>query len=230
MNILRNIVGLLLLPWAWALSRTVLSLLAGLPEPSNGLLSSAAVALGGGYLLWLLIFYTLPRPARAYVLGHELTHALWGVLLGSKVSRIKVGSDSGFVELSKTNFIITLAPYFFPFYTMILIVLYGCLGLFCDVRPYQFAWLAAVGFTWGFHFTFTLVTLFQHQTDIQSVGHLFAWSIIYCFNVLGIAVWIVVVSPASWGQLVDALLLHTRDAYGACLTAALQAWSAWRTK
>src|SRR5437016_6156471 len=81
-----------------------------------------ALAFGVGYGLWLLVFCFLPKPVRTYVLGHELTHALWALLMGARVSGLKVGKAGGQVQTSKTNWAITLAPYFFPFYAVLFMI------------------------------------------------------------------------------------------------------------
>ena len=72
------------------------------------------VPLLAGAACWLVIFLLLPKPMWIYVFGHELTHALWAWLFGGRVKKMKVTSDGGHVVISKTNFLIVLAPYFFP--------------------------------------------------------------------------------------------------------------------
>ena len=48
-----------------------------------------------GAVLWVIAFLGLPRPILIYVFGHELTHALWVLLMGGRVSRFRVGRDGG---------------------------------------------------------------------------------------------------------------------------------------
>ena len=151
----------------------------------------------GGFIFWLVLYFVLPRPVRTYVLAHELTHALWGWMMGARVSNLRVAEDKGSVTLSKTNFLITLAPYFFPLYTVLTIVLFGVLGLFYAVEQYHLWWMGMIGFTWGFHFTFTISTLMQHQSDIRACGHLFSYTFIYSLNTIGIGLWSVAVTPAT---------------------------------
>src|SRR4029434_5352953 len=78
-----------------------------------------------GVVLWLIAFFGLPRPIVLYVFGHELTHALWVWLMGGRVSRFKVGREGGHILTDKNNFLIALAPYFFPLYSILVIALYG---------------------------------------------------------------------------------------------------------
>jgi len=202
MRIVRFFVGLLLLPVCVSVTQAVVSLVRLAQVASDPLIPPSAWALGGGFVLWLVVFFTLPRPVRTYVLAHELTHALWGALMGEKVLSMKVSAQKGSVTLSGSNFLITLAPYFFPLYTMLVIAGYSLLALFHDMGDYYLVWLGLVGLTWGFHFTFTISSLLQHQTDIKECGHLFSYTIIYLFNILGIGFWIVAVSSPTLEQFV----------------------------
>ena len=74
-----------------------------------------------GAVLWLIAFFGLPRPMLVYVFGHELTHALWVLLMGGRVSRFRVGREGGHIVTDRNNFWIALAPYFFPLYSLIVI-------------------------------------------------------------------------------------------------------------
>src|SRR5690242_13435572 len=96
-----------------------------------------------GVVLWLIAFFGLPRPVVVYVFGHELTHALWVWILGGRVSRFKVGREGGHILTDKNNFLIALAPYFFPLYSILVLGLYGLLGLFFNLQPYG-RWLYAL--------------------------------------------------------------------------------------
>ncbi len=196
-RLLKVLVGLLLLPVCVILTQTAWQLLVA-AHPSALALPPGALAGIGGFLAWIAIFFLMPRPVRSYVLAHELTHALWGMALGARVSRIRVGREAGSVELSKSNFLVALAPYFFPFYTVLTVAACGLAGLFMDMEPWRLWWLAAVGFTWGFHFTFTITALTQRQTDIKAHGRLFSYTVIYALNLLGIGIWIVVLAAPDW--------------------------------
>ena len=203
MKFLKLLIGILLLPLCVAATRSVVALLFAIKPGDVGAVPLASWWLAGGFALWLVLFYALPRPTRSYVLAHELTHAIWGMLMGAKISKIKVSKNSGYVSLSKTNFLIGLAPYFFPFYTMCVIVVYFVLSFFIDMSRYELFWLAAVGLTWGFHLTFTIATLMTHQPDITEHGRLFSYAVIFLFNVLGIGLWIVAVTPLgifAWSE------------------------------
>lgn len=209
MRWVRRLVGVLLLPLCAAAARTLWDLLVGLQVASPRLVSPAVASLAAGFLLWLAVYICLPRPVRSYVWAHELTHALWAWLFGIRVLGIRVRKTSGAVTLSDSHFMVTLAPYFFPFYTVLAIAVYYLLGLFWHVEVLEFYWLGVVGFTWGFHVTFTLTSLAQRQTDIRDCGHLFSYTVIFLLNVLGVCAWVVLVSRAG---LVDAAWTFARHA------------------
>jgi len=166
----------------WDAARTVISATA----QSGPILGWAFAA---GYGLWLAVFLLLPRPTRTYVLGHELTHALWALLMGARVGGLKVGKSGGQVRTSKTNWAITLAPYFFPFYAMLFLVLFFGAHAIWGLDRYLWVLFFLIGLGWSFHVTFTLLMLFTvSQPDVQSQGRLFSAVVIYLMNLLTILI------------------------------------------
>lgn len=223
---MKILTGLLLLPFCAAISRTLWHIVTAL-SLDGASLSPSTWGLLLGFVVWLVLYFCSPRPVKAYVLAHELTHALWGRLMGARVSRLRVSARGGSVTLSKSNFLITLAPYFFPFYTLLALALYGLASLFFDLRPYEPFWLGCVGLTWGFHLTFTISTLQQHQPDVRVHGRLFSYAFIYLMNLLGVVAWIVIVASPTWAEVgrrfgADLLwvAVQVRDL-------ALRGWAAW---
>lgn len=216
-KLLKFMIGLLLLPLCWSLARTLFFLLRSAPPGTAG---PAAWALPAGFLISVAGFFILPRAFRTYVLGHELTHAVWGMMFGAKVGRMKVGKSGGHVELSKSNFLITLAPYFFPFYTGVVIALWYGAGFFCDMAPYEVWWLAAVGATWGFHVTFTMYMLSQHQPDVQEHGRLFSYTVIWLGSLFLVALWMIAIGAPTVAGAWELLAPETARAYAAAWGAA----------
>ena len=155
----------------------------------------------------------LPRPIRTYVLGHELTHALWGLLMGAQIGKIKVSKQGGYVELSKTNFLISLAPYFFPFYTVMVIVVYYIASLFFSVEPYHMLFLSLVGITWAFHLYFTIQMVMTRQPDIMQNGRLFSFIIIYNLNLITLGCWWICMGPSTFSNSFDYLLNEILQSY-----------------
>ena len=206
------LLGVILLPLCVAVTWTVLDVLRN-ADNHGSMFSRESGCLALGYGVWILCWFFLPQPLRVYILGHELTHALWAILFGGKAKNLSIKASGGSVNVSKSNVWITLAPYFFPFYTMILIGLFLLVKLIMGTVPYPLVWLFMLGFTWAFHFTFTLQSLLTSQPDIQEYGRLFSYSLIYLLNVAGIALWIVCSMSVSPRFLFDSWVFRTRQAY-----------------
>lgn len=218
---LKLTIGLGLLPLCWAASRTYFFLLQSLPVGSSSWID---LALPIGFVISVLGFFLLPQAFRTYVLGHELTHALWGMLMGAKVGKMKVGKEGGHVELSKSNFIISLAPYFFPFYTAVVVSLWYGIGFFFDLGAYEPWWMLAVGMTWGFHITFTVYMLSQRQPDVVEHGRLFSYVVIYLVNLLFMALWMIVLGSPTFKAAAQSLVSETVSAYEAVWAVLLAVW------
>ncbi len=210
-NFLRLIIGIVLLPACWGVVRTFVDsiLVAG---GASGL-SAEALSLLGGVAAFALCWMALSHPVRAYVLGHELTHAIWGLLFGAVPSKLRVSENGGSVSLTKSNMLITLAPYFFPFYTFVVIV--AALVTYAFIRPLPFLplWMFVVGFTWAFHVLFTIETLSQKQPDVKLYGRVFSWVFIFLANIAIVLVWLAATTPLSFAQLGGFLVRYTASAY-----------------
>lgn len=199
-KLLRLLAGILLLPLCVAVTWALVDQLCALP-PTGALFSAPTIALLSGYFAWLAMYLCVMRPLHAYVWAHELTHALWGLLFGARIHAIRVKPTGGAVSLSKTNILIALSPYFFPFYTMVILLLRWVVSCWIPMEPYQWIWLFLVGFTWGFHFTFTLQTLMIRQPDVVENGRVLSLALIYLLNLAGICLWVVCTTEASLAAL-----------------------------
>ena len=116
---MKRIFGAILLPFCIAITKTLVSLLQHIQPMSYSALPLSVWGFFIGFALWLFPFFCLPRPTRSYVLAHELTHALWGWVMGARIKRMRISKSSGSVTLTKSNFLVALAPYFFPLYTVL---------------------------------------------------------------------------------------------------------------
>jgi hypothetical protein len=145
---------------------------------------SAWIVLISGALCWLIVFWLLPRPMWIYVFGHELSHALWAWTFGARVKRIRVRASGGHVVLTKSNILITLAPYFFPFHLLVLLSLFGLGNWLWDWRS-GLVWLHfAIGAGYAFHASFTCHTLRHGQPDLEVYGVLPSLFIILLANLV----------------------------------------------
>lgn len=175
---IKFILAVLLLPLcagaAMALWRVLLA---------SGKADTIWVAALAGAACWLVVFLLLPKPMWIYVLGHELTHALWTWLFGGEVKRMKVTSKGGHVIVTKTNFLIALAPYFFPLYAAMVVAVFVAGHLIWNWQGFMPWFHLLLGFTYAFHLTLTFCVLQTRQTDVTEHGYLFSAVIIFLGNV-----------------------------------------------
>ena len=182
---LKLLIGVFLLPACGALTMTAWRLVMQISFDPRAPGDSVLWAFVAGYALWLIVFAFLPKPMRTYVLGHELTHAIWALLMGARVGGLKVKKTGGQVRTSKTNWFIALAPYFFPFYAIVFIGLFLLAHAIWNLAAYLWVLFFLVGLGWSFHVTFTLMMLLTvKQPDVTSQGVVFSVVVIYCMNLL----------------------------------------------
>jgi hypothetical protein len=138
--------------------------------------------LAGG-LAYLALHFLFRKPILTYVFGHELTHAFFAVLFGGSIKSFQASERGGQVSVTKSNFVITLAPYFFPLYTFLVLVLYLLTGS-APARGTGSVLIFLAGATFCFHLVLTVVFLQADQKDIREQGAVFSYPLIYLFNVL----------------------------------------------
>ena len=103
---------------------------------ASGSADTTWVPLLAGAMCWMIIYFMLPKPMMIYIFGHEITHVLWIWLFGGKIKKFKVGAEGGHVVTDTTNFFIALAPYFFPLYAVIIVLLFAIGQAICSsARP-----------------------------------------------------------------------------------------------
>ena len=136
-----------------------------------------------GAACWVVIYILLPKPMWMYVLGHELTHALWTWLFGGRVKKFKASAKGGHVVVTKSNFAVALAPYFFPLYAMLVVLVFVAAHWFFDWRHYLVWFHLLLGAAYAFHVTLNAHILRYNQTDITEQGYLFSAVVIFLGNV-----------------------------------------------
>lgn len=165
---------------------------------------------GLGALLWVLWFIGSiwsmgePRPIRAYIFGHELTHAIWVWMMGGRVKHFEVRRDGGHILTDTHNFWIALAPYFYPIYSMALMAVYGAISVFYDVAHSDLTlltltalqWLfLMLGVSWSFHMSFTCWMIPKGQSDLTSHGTYFSLVVIYIVNLAVLSAFLIIAAP-----------------------------------
>jgi hypothetical protein len=172
-----------------------------------------------GAVIWTLAFfagiqlYGEPRPLRAYIFGHELTHAIWVWAMGGRVSDFKVSRTGGYIITDTQNFLIALSPYFYPLYSIVVVALYGVVSFFYDVSSFTPVLFGLLGLTWSFHMTFTLWMIPKGQSDLTYHGTFFSLVVIYLMNLLLLTGLLIIAAPEiTWSGFGLDLLTRTEDA------------------
>ena len=176
---LKFILGLLLLP----LCAGAVPALVRVVRASGGA-SEVWVPLGAGAACWLVIFAILPKPMWIYVVGHELTHVVWSWLFGGKLKKFKATSQGGEVVITKSNFLVALAPYFFPLYAVLVVLLFLAGHLIWGWSRWTPGFHLLLGAAYAFHLTLTWEILQTRQSDITGQGYLFSGVVIFLGNAL----------------------------------------------
>lgn len=135
----------------------------------------------GGYLL---VERMLTKPMWLYVVGHELTHAVSGLLSGAKIYSLRAGSKAGEVQLSKSNAFIALSPYVVPFYAVVVVALYAAAHRWWHPPAVVPTFQVLLGATLAFHFSLTFSAIHGQQSDLKIVGFFLSTVVIAIGNAL----------------------------------------------
>jgi len=147
-------------------------------------LSSSEIWFLAGFVIFFAVFLIKSTPSKVYVFGHELTHAFWTILFRGKIKEINVSSKNGSVVATKSNFLISLAPYFFPVYTFLIIFIFYILAFFLPVSKY-IEWLFFfVGISYSFHIFLNFESLSTGQSDVKKTGKIFSYIVIAILNII----------------------------------------------
>jgi hypothetical protein len=174
----KSIIAILLLPVCLGAVRALWMVLR-----ASGQETTIWAAVASGAACWMVIYVLLPKPMWIYVFGHELTHALWTWLFAGRVKAIKVRSSGGHVIVTRNNFLVALAPYFFPLYVVLVVLAFAAGNLLWDWLPYVIWFHLLLGAAYAFHLTLTWHILRTEQSDITQHGYAFSAVVIFLGNI-----------------------------------------------
>ncbi len=139
-----------------------------------------------------------------YVLGHELTHAVFVVLYRGKVTDFHVSADGGYITTNKTNLVIALSPYFVPFWAILSAGAYAAVRYFGEIsEEWDHLLYGLMGVTWTFHMVWTLWMIPRDQPDLKENGTFLSLVIIYLANLLVLVGLLCVAGHSPWESLRD---------------------------
>ncbi len=149
----------------------------------------------GGALAYLIL--KIMASARSnismQILAHELTHTFFALLTFHKVVHIHLNMDESGGSMGfkgKGNWLITIAPYFFPLFLFFMMLI---VTFFSNKIPNSLLVNGLFGYFFAYHLESILVQIHGEQPDFQEVGfpfcalflpgaNLFACSVILAFN------------------------------------------------
>ena len=144
-----------------------------------------------GFVVYLLVHFLLYKPVFMHVMAHELTHALMALPFGGKTKELKVSKEGGRVLISKSNFLISLAPYFFPLYALLFALIY-----IIARDEYRFIAAFFTGAGLSFHIALTLFSLRSNQSDFHADSDfIFSIIFVYFMNIVMISLVLTAMSP-----------------------------------
>ena len=133
------------------------------------------LALFGGFFCFFIARSFMDSSAKVgmEVLAHELTHALFAILTFHKVKRISINPDDSGGNMAfegEGNWLIIIAPYFFPLFGLIALI---SISVYTMFAPMNLILNGVIGFMIGYHFDTVGSQIHEKQTDLPKVGYYF---------------------------------------------------------
>lgn len=127
------------------------------------------------FIVTVIFFLVMPGLSGSFltITEHELTHMFFAVLTLHKPKALDINQDEGgsFSFEGEGNWLIALAPYFFPTFTFFLMI-----GMSIYQSIYQTLpdfYLILFGIFIGYHFIVTIFEIHPQQTDFLVAGPIF---------------------------------------------------------
>jgi hypothetical protein len=144
-------------------------------------LPQQSFAFAAGFFGFWLVWQLFKRHLQVIcTFEHEVTHLIFGLLFFKRPKGFKVTMrEGGHVKLSGSNFLIYLAPYFFPTVSYFLL-----LFLYFVPVDYLPVFYGILGASLAFHLVSTWSELHLKQTDLQKSGILFSLAFLPVANLI----------------------------------------------
>ena len=107
------------------------------------------------------------------IIAHELTHSFFAVLTLHKVKHIRVAEDNSggsMAFLGEGNWLIVIAPYFFPLFCFFFMM---GIGIYLKYAPINWIINVLFGYFIGYHIDTVASQIHDKQTDLPKVSYLF---------------------------------------------------------
>jgi hypothetical protein len=186
-RMVRRLWGLLLLPFCFVTTVTLFQRVTDPDFAGHFWRTEVFLYFTVGFLLqagWFFSRFCQDGFLYLYVLGHELTHAIFVYLCFGWVSSIRIGLDGGHVVTNKSNFLIALSPYFVPFWSVMVLLTATIVNLFVQFPGQDQTLFFLMGTSWSFHLLWTLWIIPRDQPDLKENGTFLSLAIIYLANLI----------------------------------------------
>jgi hypothetical protein len=174
-------IGIIMLPASYAFAHNLFKQLSSISSFGN-----AERYFFYGIASYVIIHIVFFKPNYIYVLGHESLHAIATWICGGKVTSFRVSSSGGSIETTRSNFFVALAPYLFPFYTVVFSAIFSIGTIFFPADEFLSIFLFSVGLSLCFHVIMTIEMIKKRQEDIAETGYLFSINLIFICNLIGL--------------------------------------------
>jgi hypothetical protein len=131
---------------------------------------TALVGFVSGALFWVVLRHKLGFFG---VFEHEFAHLVMGLLMFRKPEAFFATAKRGHVRVGGKNFLVDLAPYYFPTFSVILLLVFPLLKE--SAYPVYFP---VLGFITGYHLVSKIFDFKFYQGDIRVSGK--AFSVVFC--------------------------------------------------
>lgn len=133
------------------------------------------IALAGGIAVFFISRNMSDANVRSniQIIAHECTHAFFALLTLHKVTKIRVEGDNsgGHMEFKgKGNWLITIAPYFFPLFCFFCMI---GIWVYTHFAPMNLFLNGILGYFVGYHIDTVVSQIHEKQTDLPKVGYKF---------------------------------------------------------
>ncbi len=140
--------------------------------------------MGAYFVLWIVIFKN-SRGKWFLTIEHELTHTLFALLSFHKIVDFKatdsLGGHMRFSGVGGGNWLITIAPYFFPTFSMLVIGF-----IYLSQSQYYPMLITLLGYSIVYHIHSTYTETSTQQPDIQEVGLVFSFLFLPASNLFAL--------------------------------------------
>ncbi|MBQ8481763.1 MAG: M50 family metallopeptidase [Alphaproteobacteria bacterium] len=130
---------------------------------------------GGAVLYFAIMIFAGQNISRTMqIISHELTHLMFAYLTFHDAGRVRINPDDSGGEMivkGGGNWLITLAPYFFPLFSFLYMLLMPWLVI---ASGEHFMVYAIFGYFFGYYWGTVLSQVHPEQTDIIREGYIFS--------------------------------------------------------